>query len=251
MTQKRQKILVVEDEAIIALNIKKILDKAGFDTYIDCFTVNQALKLLKEISPDLIIIDINLKSEQTGIDLARELLKKDEIPFMYLTSYSDLATLEKAKGTRPYGYLVKPFKAEDLISTVFIIINNYRYRNVDVARKEESDPVNSPYRIKKVLDYINDHIHEKIEITKLAEFTQWEPEHFSRVFKEFIQLTPYQYILKRKIEFARGMLVETGETLQNISNALGFDSYSNFYKAFKKYTQLTPAKYRAIHRTIQ
>lgn len=244
MTLEKQRILIVEDEALIALNIQQILEAEGFETAIDCFTVAQAQGLIKEWMPHLVIIDIHLRGNATGIELAKELLKQDTIPYLFLTSFSDRLTLENVKSTRPYGYLVKPFKPEDLVSNVFLILNNFRHRNVDIQRKEEVFPGQVPYRIKKVLGYINDHLHEKIEISQLSALTQWENEHFGRVFKEYIHLTPYQYILQRKIEMARGLLTDHTLSLQEIAIKVGFDSYSNFFKAFKKYTGMAPEKYR-------
>ncbi len=249
MATEKQRILVVEDEALIALNIKQVLDDAGFDTAIDCFSVEQARGLIKEWLPHLVIIDIHLRGEATGIELAKELLKEDTIPYLFLTSYSDRLTLESVKSTRPYGYLVKPFKPEDLVSNVFLILNNFGHRNIDVTRKEEIYPGQVPYRLRKVLEYINDHLSEKIELNHLSALTNWETEHFGRVFKEHIQLTPYQYILKRKIEVAQGMLSESSDPVMEIAIKVGFDNYSNFYKAFKKYSGMSPENYRSRHST--
>jgi DNA-binding response OmpR family regulator len=122
----RKKILVVEDEPLIALNIQIELEREGYEVIIDCFNVDQALRLIECEKPDLVIIDVNLNDGKSGIDLAEILLEKDEIPYMYLTSYSDKATMAKVSTTRPYGYLVKPFNSENLIATVYVILHNLK-----------------------------------------------------------------------------------------------------------------------------
>ena len=244
----RKKILVVEDEPLIALNIQSELEKEGYEVIIDCFTVDQALQYISKEQPNLVLIDINLNDQKTGIDLGEILLAENKIPFVYLTSYSDKMTLEKAKETRPYGYLVKPFNIENLISTVFIILNNFEHRKVDVERSNEPIINEMPFHIKSVLGVINKTITEKINIVDLAKYTPWESEHFSRIFKDFLGISPYQYILKRRVEISKSMLSETDESIIAISNLVGFSTYSNFYKAFKKITNITPEQYRSIQK---
>ena len=102
--------------------------------------------------------------------------------------------------------------------------------------------------MKLVLSQINEQIGEKIHISDLANLTPWETEHFGRLFKEELGMTPYQFILKRRVEVSLPLLAETEESIISISNQVGFSTYSNFYKAFKKTTQLTPEQYRSFER---
>lgn len=244
----RKKILVVEDEPLIALNIQSELEKEGYEVIIDCFTVDQALGLIEKEQPNLVLIDINLNDDKTGIDLGEILLKENEIPFLYLTSYSDKLTLEKVRETRPYGYLVKPFNSENLIAAVFVILSNFEHRKVDIERSTEPVVNEIPFHIKSVLNIINKTIADKINIVELAKTTPWETEHFGRIFKEFLGLSPYQYILKRRVEMSKSLLAETEDSIIAVSNQVGFSTYSNFYKAFKKITNITPEQYRSIEK---
>jgi YesN/AraC family two-component response regulator len=244
----RKKILVVEDEPLIALNIQIELEREGYEVIIDCFNVDQALRLIECEKPDLVIIDINLNDGKSGIDLAEILLEKDEIPYMYLTSYSDKATMAKVSTTRPYGYLVKPFNSENLIATVYVILHNFQHRKVELVAVDEQVPKEYPYYIKLVLAQINEQIGEKINISDLADLTPWETEHFGRLFKEELGMTPYQFILKCRVEASQSYLVETDESIISISNQVGFSTYSNFYKAFKKITGFTPEQYRSFEK---
>jgi YesN/AraC family two-component response regulator len=243
-----KKILVVEDETLIALNIQVELEKEGYQVIVDCFNVDQAIALIEKESPDLVIVDINLNDEKTGIDLAEMLLEKNEIPFMFLTSYSDKQTLEKVQSTKPYGYLVKPFNPENLHANVFMILSNFERRNVYLNKEVPRVKNELPFHIKVVLNQINEQIAEKINITELAELTPWETEHFGRIFKELLGLSPYQFILKRRIEISQSLLSETDESIISISNQVGFSTYSNFYKAFKKIAHVTPEQYRIFEK---
>lgn len=97
-----------------------------------------AIAYLKIASPALALIDINLHKDKDGIDLGRYLLEKNSIPYMYLTSYSDKVTLDRAKETRPVCYIVKPFKPADLISNVTIVLNNYKHKNIDLVKYQNT-----------------------------------------------------------------------------------------------------------------
>src|ERR1700742_266039 len=101
------KILIVEDQFIEANNIRLILKEAGYAVLPLAASVSQALDILRLESADLVLLDIVLEGGQSGIDLAR-ILKSRDLPFVYLSANSDKTTLDKAKETEPYGFLVKP-----------------------------------------------------------------------------------------------------------------------------------------------
>jgi YesN/AraC family two-component response regulator len=247
---QNKKILVIEDQSIIALDIKYTLEQEGYDVTTDYKSIDHVFEIIENSPPDLVLIDINLNEEKTGIDIAEYLLRKDIIPFIYITSYSDLVTLEKVKRTRPYGFIVKPFKKEDLISTVYLVINNFQFRKIDLLRTTDGEKIDIPIQLKTTLDYIESHINQKIEVAQLAALTRWDTAHFSRVFKQFLNLTPYQYILKQKVEAAKICIENTDDQLQSIADDFGFSSYSNFCNAFKKVTRFSPENYRFTKQSI-
>ncbi|WP_269223730.1 response regulator transcription factor [Flavobacterium sp. IMCC34518] len=233
-------ILVVEDEFLIANDIKNILTDNGYEVIANVSNVAKAKEIINLNKPQLILLDINLIGEEDGIDLGNYLLHLDTIPFLYLTSFADTVTLDRAKKTRPYGFLVKPFKSIDLLTTVSIVLNNYIHKKIDIVRSDEVITDDSPLRIKQVVSYINEHINDKIEIDDLAAITRWKNHHFIRMFSKYIGMTPYQYILKIKIERAKSLLIETTEPIANIATDLGFSGYSNFCVAFKKLNNNEP-----------
>ena len=120
------KILIVEDELIVARDIRKTLERNGYKVAGVAQSVEKALLLIKETEPWLVLVDIILKGTLTGIDLATQ-LNKEGIAFIYLSANSNQPTLEAAKITNPYGFIVKPFREKDLIVTIDIA--KYRYEN--------------------------------------------------------------------------------------------------------------------------
>ncbi|WP_370572398.1 response regulator [Methanomethylovorans sp.] len=120
------KILVVEDENIVALEIKKRLQKLGYIVPGVASTGEDAISKVEGILPDLVLMDIMLKGEIDGIHAAGEIRKRFNIPVIYLTAYSDEETLQRAKFTEPYGYILKPFEEDDLRTTIEIAL--YRHQ---------------------------------------------------------------------------------------------------------------------------
>lgn len=120
----KEKILIVEDEFIVANDLKIMLIKAGYQVVGIASSVVQARKLIEEKKPEWILLDIMLKGTLTGIDLAWE-LRAMQLPFLYISANTNQSTLEAVKATHPYGFMVKPFREKDLI--VMLDIAKYRY----------------------------------------------------------------------------------------------------------------------------
>ena len=107
-------VLIVEDQFIEANNLKLILRKEGYSVLPIAHSVEDAQQIIEQQTPEIVLLDIRLRGALTGIDLAGSLRGKN-IPFVYLSANSDKAVLEAAISTKPYGFLVKPFKAKDVL----------------------------------------------------------------------------------------------------------------------------------------
>ena len=116
----KAKILIVEDESIVALDIKNALLSLGFENIVCAANFDKAINYVKENRPDIILMDINLKNSKDGIETVIEIQKIDNIPVIYLTAYSDENTISRAIKTNPISYLLKPFKRDQLKSTILL-----------------------------------------------------------------------------------------------------------------------------------
>ncbi len=112
------KILVVEDETIVALDIRGGILKMGYEVTDTVTNYDDALNSIKINTPDFIIMDINLENSKDGIDTAHDIQKIANIPIIYLSAFSDDDTINRAVETNPLGYLIKPFKREELKTTI-------------------------------------------------------------------------------------------------------------------------------------
>ena len=123
------KILIVEDQFIEANNIRLILRDAGYSVLPMASSVAQALTILQHESADLILLDISLEGQQSGIDLAR-ILRGRGLPFVYLSANSDRSTLDMAKETEPFGFLVKPLRKKDVLIMVEVALYLHKQREL-------------------------------------------------------------------------------------------------------------------------
>jgi DNA-binding NtrC family response regulator len=130
------KVLIVEDELIVATDIRKTLERNGIRVVGVARSAEKALEMVQEFQPTIALVDIFLKGNLTGIDLANQLNKKG-IPFIYVSANSNQQVLEAAKSTNPYGFVVKPFREKDLLVTLDIA--RYRYENMKKMENELVD----------------------------------------------------------------------------------------------------------------
>jgi len=122
-------ILIVEDEPLIAANIAHYLNNHNFKVCGIAYDAEEAKLFLEKGTPDAMILDINLQSPRTGLDIAAYVNKHFPIPFVLLTSYADKETLEKAKKVNPWGYIVKPFNESTLLASLEMAISNFAQTN--------------------------------------------------------------------------------------------------------------------------
>lgn len=127
---EKKNILIVEDEMLIAESILEILENQGYSGTRIAGSVDEAIREIGKERPSLVLTDINLGEERTGIDLGHELQRIYRLPFIYVTSYSSPEIQGKARHTRPSAYILKPFRAEDLLSAIELAIFNSSNRHL-------------------------------------------------------------------------------------------------------------------------
>ncbi|OWY69425.1 hybrid sensor histidine kinase/response regulator [cyanobacterium TDX16] len=119
------KILVVEDEGIVAKDIENRLQKFGYHVCKTVATGEEAIAQVSELKPDLVLVDIRLQGDMDGIAVAQVLHHNFELPVVYLTANSDEYIVNRALATQPFGYIIKPFREQELKTTIEIALNKY------------------------------------------------------------------------------------------------------------------------------
>ena len=129
------KIFIVEDEAIVAESLSDQLEKLGYIVTGNAPSGEEALRNIKKELPDLVLMDIMLEGEMDGVEVAQQIREFYGIPVIFLTAYSDPETLGRAKLTEPFGYLIKPYKERELLTTLEITL--YKHRMEKRIREHE------------------------------------------------------------------------------------------------------------------
>ena len=123
MAEPATKILVVEDEQIVAVDIESVLQRLGYCVVGTASSGEEACRIAAESGPDLVLMDVRIDGPLDGIDTARRIRQIREIPVVFLTAYTDDETLGRAKEIEPYGYLVKPFVEPDLQAAIEVALH--------------------------------------------------------------------------------------------------------------------------------
>ncbi|MCK5572933.1 MAG: PAS domain S-box protein, partial [Bacteroidetes bacterium] len=129
------RILVVEDERIVASDLQIKLENAGYSVFPPVYSGEEAVQAVEELHPGLVLMDITLKGEMDGIQAAEEIRSRFGIPVVYLTSHSDKNTLQRAKATEPFGFILKPFDERELFATLEMAL--YRHATESKIRENE------------------------------------------------------------------------------------------------------------------
>lgn len=133
MTQEIS-ILIVEDEVLIAQDLKEILEETGYTQIYKARNYNQAIDALNAYPIDIVLLDINLNDTKSGIDLGKHIHQELHIPFIYITSYSDAETIANVKQTKPSAFLLKPYNKSHLLASIEIALFNFS-SNINAADK--------------------------------------------------------------------------------------------------------------------
>ncbi|MBI4040317.1 MAG: PAS domain S-box protein [Deltaproteobacteria bacterium] len=126
----KPKILIVEDENNVALNIEQCLQNLDYKVCGIASTGQEAVEKTHSFHPNLVLIDIQLKGHLSGTEVAEKIISKFDIPIIFLTAYADLKILQRAKTVQPFGYILKPFKENELGTTIEIALYRSRHQKI-------------------------------------------------------------------------------------------------------------------------
>ena len=133
------KILIVEDELIIAEDMRSMLEDSGYEVCGVTGDPEEAKRLIMATRPDIILLDITLGVKQLGLELAQYILDNHHTPFIFCTSHGDKTTIQSATALKPYGYLIKPFEQADLYAAVELALVNYSKKQTANSEQTISD----------------------------------------------------------------------------------------------------------------
>ena len=201
------KIGVVEDELVIGRTILNTLDELGYSHCGPAINYTEAIAMLEQDKPDLLLLDIQLSGKKDGIDVAQKLNELHPVPFIFLTANSDGETIDRAKKVKPHAYIVKPFTKEELFAAIEIAFSNFsgsrdnaKPGRADTHRPKEYMFVRDGYVFRKIFfndllylesdaNYVTLHLKSQKKVmvrSTLNDFIeQLNPEMFIRIHRSY------------------------------------------------------------------
>jgi PAS domain S-box-containing protein len=154
MTPPKKRIMIVEDQRLIAADIENTLRKIGYDIAGSFASGEEVVAMAFDLHPDLILMDIRLRGELDGIQAAEAIRARADVPIVYLTAYADEETIARAKATTPFGYVVKPFNERELRAAIEVAI--YKHAT-DLLLAEERARRRAAEELKLLVEVVQDY----------------------------------------------------------------------------------------------
>jgi len=149
MTEAARRILIVEDQRLIAADLENTLKKLGYMVVGNVASGEEAISTSDQVRPELVLMDVRLRGEMDGVHAAEIIRDRFNLPVVFLTAYADEETILRAKKTTPYGYLVKPFNERELRATIEIAFYTHQMERTladERARRQGGRGVQGPRR---------------------------------------------------------------------------------------------------------
>jgi len=189
----RKKIIIIEDEVIIAENLRRILVKLGYDVIAVANTYSEGVIAINNFTPDLYLLDINLKEEENnGIKLANLINENNNKPIIYVTSNADSKTINKAKYTCPSSYIIKPFDKQTIYSTIEVALHNHETKHGGLTIRHKGDLTNISFKdiiflqANSVYVEIFTEVGSYMHRSSMTELTKILPSYFIQVHRSYI-----------------------------------------------------------------
>lgn len=220
---EKLKILIVEDEVLIAEDLKDILISFGVQNILLTHTKSDGYNALSSFKPNVVLLDIRMEKELDGLELGNLINEKFKIPFIFITAHSDVALIQKILQTKPAGYITKPFKKSDLFAQLNLLISKSS-ENAQIVIKENYQNViikhNDILFIESEGNYLNIYTTIKkhlIRMTLEEMFELLSNDNFVKVHRSYV-------INKTKVTTFNKKEIEIGEYKIPLSRGFEFDN---------------------------
>lgn len=247
------KILIINQSTLVSSRLQIILEDMGHKTIATTITKIDALQWMKLASPDIICMDISQSKTKEGAKFAEYVRCNLKARIILIVDTVDKMSAKWAIKLRPDSYLLAPFSSEGVFTSLTIAMTPGLCPHVPQAVLsvlEEECPQVWNQISEKVLDkvytYVTGCLDQEITLKKMSNIACMSESNFSRRFKVSTGITPYQYVLRARLDKAKDLLKDNNLSLVHIANTTGFSSQSHFSTVFKRATNVTPLKYRHL-----
>lgn len=236
------KIVFVDDEFLVLEGLKRIIDWSEFDIEIvgTAQSAVEGLKIIRQKDPDIVITDIRMRG-MDGLDMIKHAYDDGYNGYtIILSGHQDFEYARRAIESRVYRYLLKPIDVDEMKETVKKI--------VDELKEKSRNPDLGTNTFEHVVNYINAHFDEDIQLSKLAKRYNFELTHFSKSFKRKIGVNYVDYVSNLRVNAAKKYLADTDMSIEEIAERVGYRDVNYFRELFKKNVGKTPSEYKKSKR---
>lgn len=238
---KKLRVLLVDDEIMIREGFKRLFDWEKYE----CTVVGeaadglQALAQIDTLSPDIVIMDINIPimNGLKVIETAR--IKYPDMAFVIVSGYDDFSYCREALSLQITDYILKPVDYEEFGSCIDNLKIALFHKNASKGTAKHGERT-----IVSLTVYLQQHLAEEISLSILAEQFHLNPQYISQLFKSEIGVGFLAYLTNIRMERAKKLLLSTELPIGSVSQQCGYNDYRVFTKAFKKSEGVTPSRYR-------
>ena len=248
MEEKRFRVIIAEDERLIAANIAKHIEEENPAFRVTGIYSNgeDALKAVKEEPPAVVFTNISMPV-MTGLELAAEIHHTmKNVKCVIITGYADF---EYARSALHYGvedYLLKPLDPEELRKVLKNIELSLTPLTGGIKGDDDKESPFTPEEIvTMVRDYIHDHYTEDIDLNSIAQNLGFSSSYLTKIFNRFEHTTPTKFIRSYRMGIAKQLLEDRGLTIQQVAQRVGYNDQFHFSKSFKQTFGITPTEYRS------
>ena len=256
-------IILIDDEAVAVNALRRRVNWARFgveEIYI-ANSMRQAQELFSSKEIHAMLCDIEMP-QGNGLELF-EWVKSHypEVECVFVTCHADYDYMRKAMQLGSADYILKPIEYEELERILETMTGRLRRRAESAAGDEKPETVSVPAHVLQklaaeekgnpgesavaaVTDYIHRHLHEQIQIPKLAEQVYLNEQYLARLFKKSMGLSILEYVTQERLKLARELLRSTDYPINRVADSVGYDNYSYFARLFKRETGMTPQEFR-------
>lgn len=234
------KILIIEDEVMIAEILKDYLVSFGYTQIEMAHDKATGLQLLEQFKPNLVLLDIRMEREKVGLEIGNWINTKYRIPFMYITAHSDKQMISEIMETQPAGYINKPVKKADLLANILRISQSDL-----IIHDADNNSLNNTDKqlIQQVQSYLQQNLLTEFEgLEKISDRFGISVTKLKNNFKLMYGKPIYQYFSELQMKEAMRLIRKEKLLIKEVASKFGYESQGRFSEAFKKVNGVLPSE---------
>ena len=260
LTGQGHTVFVVDDDVSVREGLNGLIGTAGWKV-VSFATAEAFLDHPPANGPNCLVLDVGLP-DLSGLDLQlRMAVERSDMPIIFITGNGDVPMSVRAMKAGASEFLIKPFGEEALLRAVESALRrSRRMAEEQTALQVVQEPLSRSVtanedgpqglrgldegRLTRVIAYMREHLGDNVDVEQLARVACLSPFHFTRMFRNSMGVPPYRYMVELRLDHAKTLLASTDESLVEIALVTCFSSQSNFTRAFRHATGMTPGEYR-------